>query len=229
MLRPAMVTLFVALLPAMNGLAAAGEPAVQPVALSERAAMRLLTSKQKPFYPAVARVNYIHGDVYLRIMVSNEGKVKDVHILRGEPLLAAASLRAVRHWQFHPLLNGGTAEPFETLIKISFSLRTKVAGSLPQHPDQDLARAVKPPKLVTTPAPSSNTVRMRVLVGPDGDVLDSGGVAGSGPIKAGRTTVRNWKFLPARWGTMTVPWYVEVDVPVRGGADNTTGEEAGGV
>lgn len=224
-----MVTLLVALLPAMNGLAAAGEPAVQPVALSERAAMHLLASKVKPFYPAIARVNYIHGDVYLRITVTAEGKVKDVHILRGEPLLAAASLRAVRHWRFHPLLNGRTAEPFATLIKINFSLRTKVAGSLPQHPNQDLARAVKPPKLVTMPAPSSNTVRMRVLVGPDGEVLDSSGVAGSGPIKGGRTTVQNWKFLPARWGTLNVPWYVEVDVPVHGSTDNTSAEDAGGV
>ena len=28
-----------------------------------------------------------------------------------------------------------------------------------------------------------------------------------------RQLVDCWKFLPARWGTIAVPWYLELDVP----------------
>lgn len=229
MVRRVMIAIIAALAAAQSGGFAASHPAPYPVTLSEKAAARLLVSEQRPEYPAVARVNYIQGDVYLRIQVSAEGKVEEAHVIRGEPLLAAASLEAVRHWQFRPLQDGAKPEAFETLFRIHFSLRFGGTQQMPLHPQLDLARAIQPPKLVTNPAASARTFRMRILVGTDGTVLDSMGVGAQGPVGEGRNTVRNWKFLPARWGTLNVPWYVDVDVPVAGASDDAEADQAGGV
>jgi len=35
-------------------------------------------------------------------------------------------------------------------------------------------------------------------------------------IDEARDNVSHWKFRPARWGTLPVPWYFDADVPVQG-------------
>jgi TonB family protein len=229
MQRPRLIALFTGLLAATSGAVPVRGAAGRPITLSERAATRLLISREKPEYPAIARVNYIQGDVYIRVVVSPEGAVRDAHIVQGEPLLAAAALKAVRQWRFHALRDGLKPEEFQTLVHINFTLVAKNPQELPQHPQEDLARAVKPPQLLTSPLASSRKVRLRVLVDRNGKVLDAMGAGGTGRIEAARDVVRGWQFLPARWGTLNVPWYVEVEVPVEGNPDNTEAERAGGV
>jgi hypothetical protein len=56
---------------------------------------------------------------------------------------------------------------------------------------------------------------MRVLVGDDGRALDSSLVSGPiGLFESAQNKVTQWRFQPARWGNLAVPWYLDLDVPV---------------
>ena len=75
-----------------------------------------------PVYPDVARKAGIEGDVVLRIGVSGEGRVTDLKVLDGPPILVRAAVDAVQQWQYRAWkMNGRPAAVVTTLI-VSFRL-----------------------------------------------------------------------------------------------------------
>ncbi len=189
-----------------------------PVLLNHRAATRLLVRQIIPDYPPVARINYIQGPVDLRVVVTSKGNVGAIHVLRGEALLAAAALRAVRLWHYRPYVGSRGPVSFETRVRVKFALRVRRLARLPLHPAKYLARQVRPPQIIGAPADrlGKHSVRMRVLVGEHGNILDAEPISrGSGEAAP---ALRGWKFLPAHWGTLAIPWYLDVSVPVAGSA-----------
>ena len=75
-----------------------------------------------PVYPEVARQAGIEGDVVLRVYVSSSGRVTDMKILDGAPILARAAVEAVQQWQYQaPRMNGRPANVVTTLV-VSFRL-----------------------------------------------------------------------------------------------------------
>ena len=75
-----------------------------------------------PIYPEVARQAGMEGDVVLRVYVSSSGRVTDMKILDGPPILARAAAEAVQQWQYQaPRMNGRPANVVTTLI-VSFRL-----------------------------------------------------------------------------------------------------------
>jgi TonB family protein len=75
-----------------------------------------------PVYPEVARHAGVEGDVVLRVYVSSTGRVGDVKILDGPPILARAAAEAVQHWQYQtPRMNGNPVNVVTTLV-VSFRL-----------------------------------------------------------------------------------------------------------
>ena len=68
---------------------------------------------------------------------------------------------------------------------------------------------------------------MRVLVGSNGEVLDATSPnALRQEVELARKNLQLWRFRPARWGAITVPWYVTVSVPVEPGALNVSANSA---
>jgi TonB family protein len=75
-----------------------------------------------PVYPNVARQAGVEGDVALRVYVSSDGRVTDLKVLDGPPILARAAIEAVRQWQYQALkINGRPANVVTTLI-VAFRL-----------------------------------------------------------------------------------------------------------
>jgi TonB family protein len=187
--------------------------------LSSKKAGHLLTSRAVPKYPALARVNYIEGQVVLGIMVTPAGRVAQMHVLRGNPLLAAAALGAVGRWTYHPLVAEGAPSGFCTDVNVTFSLHHRDPETFPQHAEEDFERQVRPPEVLEREAkPGANsTVHLRVLVGEKGEVLDAADLGRATPsaLAEARESVSQWKFRSARWGNFDIPWYEVVDVPVR--------------
>ncbi len=188
--------------------------------LGAKEASRLLVTQIPPEYPVLAKVNYIRGQVRVRLTIDAEGKVVNVHVLSGNPLLAAAVLNAVAAWRYRPYVAKGGNAPtaFETRLEVNFSLRTNRMDLMPTQAETDFGRQVKPPEVLNGPGTSATTnasVRLRLLVGADGRVIDSEILKGIPSLleKATRVITR-WSFRPARWGTLAVPWYLDVDVPV---------------
>ena len=204
---------------------AQSDPPPQPRVIDARQATRLLVNQAKPDYPAVAHDNYIQGQVQMELMVGADGHVRRAHVLHGHPLLAASALKSVHNWVYRPFVTPSGPAPFNTLVKVVFDLNPKERREFPSSPDRDLEQRVRVPEVVEQPAtaPGSSSVRLRVLVGDDGRAIDSSLV--SGPLALLATAQSNllqWKFQPARWGNMAVPWYIEVNVPAENGVQSGT-------
>lgn len=63
---------------------------------------RVLKVKVVPEYPELARRVRIKGAVRLQLLVTPEGRVKNVTVLGGSPVLVQAAEEAVRKWRYEP-------------------------------------------------------------------------------------------------------------------------------
>lgn len=186
--------------------------------LEAKRAAKFAVRQEKPEYPPLAKFNYIQGLVRVRVTVTKEGRVGEAHVVRGHPFLAVAALKAVRNWLFRPAKARPGPEEFQTYVDMNFTLHSKRPERLPQQPEEDLGRQVRPPEIVEKPVspPNAASVRLRLLVSSEGQVLDSQVLVGRARyVAAARSIVAGWKFRPARWGALAVPWYLDVDVPVQ--------------
>jgi TonB family protein len=205
-------------------------PTQDPVSLNSKQATRLLLDQARPEYPPLAKVNYIQGHVQMQVEITRDGKVAKAHVVRGHPLLAASALKAVRGWIYHPLQTPSGSSGFVTTVEVKFFLRTRKTDTLPPKPERDLSRQVKPPEVVERPTDPSPTtvVRMRVLLNDQGQVIDTEPVPGAGTnLAAAEKSLEGWTFRPAHWGSLPIPWYLDVDVPVGAAATTRAGTDPG--
>lgn len=184
--------------------------------LDSEAAAKLLIHVSRPAYPAVAKVNFIQGAVKLAITVTQEGRVSEVHVIEGQPILAVAALEAVAEWLYRPYVVQGGPVPFSADVVVQFNLHSHRFGQIPRDADRYLEKQVRPPQVVARPqaAPLISGLRMKVLVGPKGEVVDATPLEATSGSEAelARKSLRFWKFSPARWGSIAVSWYVTVKV-----------------
>jgi TonB family protein len=76
---------------------------------------RKVKTKVNPAYPDVARQSHITGTVRVEAVVKPDGKVSEVRILGGSPILAKEVVTAVKNWQY----GEGPKETLET-VEVSF-------------------------------------------------------------------------------------------------------------
>lgn len=75
-----------------------------------------------PVYPSQAKAARIQGMVKLDAIIGKDGKIVNLNVISGHPLLVPAALEAVKQWIYQPtLLNGDPAE-VETAIDVNFTL-----------------------------------------------------------------------------------------------------------
>jgi len=103
----------------------------------------------------------------------------------------------------------------------------------PGQAESDFRRQVKPPEVLRGPeqiAPTDSSVRLRLLVSAEGKVIDSEILRGIPSLfERARKSIERWSFRPARWGALSVPWYLDVDVPVgQAAAQAGIGSPSGG-
>jgi periplasmic protein TonB len=76
----------------------------------------------KPNYPDIAKQARVQGVVILECTISPQGKVTDVKVLRGIPLLDAAAIEAVKQWVYTPTLLNGVPVPVIMTVTVNFRL-----------------------------------------------------------------------------------------------------------
>lgn len=186
--------------------------------LKAKEASKLLIHVSKPEYPVIARVNYVRGPVKLRIRVNRKGKVVAAHVASGEPLLAAAAIKAIRKWRYRPYVSSKGPEGFKTDVVLTFSLIPfRIKRRLPIHPDKYLKNQVHPPQVLARPQVSHprKRVKFKVLVSSKGEVLDAVPESRKkSEVELALENLQHWKFRPAYWGALPVPWYMTVKVPL---------------
>lgn len=92
------------------------------VKVSEGVAQGLLVHKVVPQYPALAKQARIQGSVVLQAYIGKDGKVDNVQVVSGPPMLAQAALQAVRQWRYKPYMLNGQPVEVQTMINVNFNL-----------------------------------------------------------------------------------------------------------
>jgi protein TonB len=75
-----------------------------------------------PVYPDLARRAHVEGKVVLECVIDTDGRVTDLRVLTGHPLLADAALDAVRRWEYIPTRLNGQAVRVILTVTVRFGL-----------------------------------------------------------------------------------------------------------
>jgi protein TonB len=75
-----------------------------------------------PVYPDLALAAHVHGSVILECVVSPQGLVTDVKLVRGIPLLNTSAMDAVKQWMYTPTLKDGVPVPVILTVTVQFDL-----------------------------------------------------------------------------------------------------------
>jgi len=79
-------------------------------------------SGSKPEYPDLARQSRIEGTVVLHAIIDKDGRVAELQVISGHPLLARAALDAVKQWRYKPTLLNGEPMKVDTTISVTFTM-----------------------------------------------------------------------------------------------------------
>lgn len=80
----------------------------------------VLQHKVQPVYPIQALPLRLAGAVVLQATIGEKGKVDELKVVSGPPLLTAAAIDAVRQWRYTPFLLNGKPVKMQKEITISF-------------------------------------------------------------------------------------------------------------
>jgi protein TonB len=115
----------------LGGVANLGAPAAatastpahaQRMRISDGLDGGLLVHKVMPSYPPSARQAHISGSVVLQAIISKDGRIEDLRVVQGDPLLTSAAMDAVKQWRYKPYLLNGQPVEVETIITVNFNL-----------------------------------------------------------------------------------------------------------
>ena len=77
---------------------------------------RRVLSKPTPHYPEIAKHLNLVGTVKVEVNIGPDGKVKNINVIGGHPILVDATLVAVREWKYEPAKT-------ETSVTLTFDFR----------------------------------------------------------------------------------------------------------
>lgn len=81
-----------------------------------------LIHRVAPQYPPLARQARIQGTVVLRAMISRKGKIENVQIISGHPMLVKSAMDAVLQWRYRPYYLNNEPMEVETQVTVNFTL-----------------------------------------------------------------------------------------------------------
>jgi len=81
-----------------------------------------LIYRVQPQYPPLARQARVQGIVVLRAVISRDGKIENLQIINGHPLLVKSAMDAVRQWRYRPYYLNNEPVEVETQVTVNFTL-----------------------------------------------------------------------------------------------------------
>ena len=83
---------------------------------SAQTTVRKVKNRIEPVYPDLAKRNNISGSVRVEALITPDGRVKDVKVLGGNPVLVQAVVEAVMRFKYEP-----AAEESSVVLKFDFA------------------------------------------------------------------------------------------------------------
>jgi protein TonB len=81
-----------------------------------------IITQTRPLYPPLARQARIQGNVVLHAIIDKEGKVAQLEVISGHPLLVQSALDAVKQWRYKPTQLNGDPVEVDTTITVTFTI-----------------------------------------------------------------------------------------------------------
>lgn len=81
-----------------------------------------LIYRVQPQYPPLARQARVQGIVVLRAVISRDGKIENLQVIGGHPLLVKSAMDAVRQWRYRPYYLNNEPVEVETQVTVNFTL-----------------------------------------------------------------------------------------------------------
>lgn len=105
-------------------LESAGTPGDSPkkIRVGGNVQAQNLIHKVQPLYPPEAKENRVQGSVRFTVMIGKDGKVQNLTLVSGDPVLAEAAREAVQQWIYKPTLLNGDPVEVVTLVDVNFTL-----------------------------------------------------------------------------------------------------------
>ena len=97
--------------------------ATRPLRVSSSVELAHPISRVDPVYPQLARQMHIQGVVELQGVLGTDGRIHELKVLRGHPLLIKAAVDAVMQWVYSPTILNGQPVEVQAPITVTFTLR----------------------------------------------------------------------------------------------------------
>ncbi len=94
----------------------------QPITISRGVSEGLRLYTPSPIYPPIARSAHVSGTVVLAATISTQGRIENLRVVSGNPMLTTAAIGAVKTWRYRPYQLNGQPVEVETTINIVFNL-----------------------------------------------------------------------------------------------------------
>jgi|SRR5580700_699931 TonB family protein len=110
----------------VNALAAAAldeKGPSKPIAVAPGVMAAQKISGPNPIYPPDAKKARVQGEVVLDAVIGKDGKVENLNVVSGPPMLQSSSIEAVRQWIYKPFLLNGDPVEVRTSIHVIYSLK----------------------------------------------------------------------------------------------------------
>jgi TonB family protein len=95
----------------------------RPINVSSGVMAANVISAPNPAYPRLARLAHMQGEVVMQAIVSREGTIENVRVIKGHRLLRGAATNAVRTWRYRPFEIAGQPVKVATIISVDFKLK----------------------------------------------------------------------------------------------------------
>jgi TonB family protein len=175
----------------------------------------------KALYPEAARQRRMQGQVWVKVLITENGDVEKAETISGDPLFADSALAAAKQWKFKPFIRNGHPVKVSTKIAFDFAFSSKVrdipiqpSAGLPAHPDKadgskrvEVSPGVVQGMLMHQVAPVypdqakrygiQGSVVLKAMIGRDGRIADLTAISGPPElIPAAISAVQQWRYRP---------------------------------
>ena len=82
-----------------------------------------ILKKVPPVYPEFAIKAGVEGQVIVKVIIDQDGKVTQANILKSVPMLDEAAITAVKQWEFSPGKMAGVAVRVNMIVPVQFKRR----------------------------------------------------------------------------------------------------------
>lgn len=95
---------------------------VKRIRISQGVTQGMVISKIEPIYPKLALSARVTGVVLVKAVISREGTITEIQVVKGHPILVPAAVEAVKQWRYRPYLLNGAPVEVETYITVTFQI-----------------------------------------------------------------------------------------------------------